>query len=122
MNKNLYQPEFTDNDQVSKEDETIQLLLMRADYFAQVGDHEQSLKCYQNILDTKPDCLDAKMGVGIVHLQGNNRPLARKMFEEALLIHPSSKRAAIGLALVKLDDRDFAGAFEMLRMAEVGYD
>jgi tetratricopeptide (TPR) repeat protein len=117
-NKNLYPPDHLKENMVCEIEDRIELLLIRADYFVQAGDIEHAFDCYDKVLEIKPTCVDAWIGIGVAYLKQNRQADAKDIFQKALLIQPDSKQAAIGMALVHYDNGNLKDALVMIRQAQ----
>jgi tetratricopeptide (TPR) repeat protein len=81
------------------------------------GNHQESIKEFQNAIQMDMRCWQAWYGIAQSHAKLDSNALSREAYERAILLNPNFAMSYVGLAEVKLEDGDHQEAMENLEKA-----
>lgn len=89
------------------------VLMELGDCYAALGDLPRAKGCYAEAADLEPDRAAPCVGLGVVAIQLDRPDEAQAAFEAAARREPHCAEAYGGLAMVKQQQGDYPGAFDM---------
>lgn len=99
------------------------VLMELGDCHAALGELEQAAACYEEAADLAPGRADPHVGLGVIALQDERPDDAERCFQAAAGRDADCAEAYGGLAMVRQQREDYAGAFDMhLKCLELDTD
>lgn len=80
------------------------------------GQHQESVKYYTKSIEINPTCIQAKLGMALPNAAMKKWDVVIKLYEEILVIAPSSSYVSYKLGLLHYERKNYAAAFKCFEL------